>query len=745
MHARVAFSDTICIPDGITAPRTCVTVNSSSKASSQWSLSLGYGRRRQRLLLIYLLPFALVVAAISYGIVKELHRANVVFDRLNARLRAFGSLEPAALTRFPEVVATRTIGLDALPSEPDRRTAAEEARDRGIPIVTSRIEQGNLEIFRPRYRTAAVPGNLHDRRQAVTGWTFVIFRPEQLIRIVAQNRSTRVDIDITDVRTSSLIATNAPKQTSPDTGNVGLRFPRTIQPFGRPWLVRQTRNSSIRAVLLDPETLLWLVVITLPVIFFSRRYRSRRSFELGPTMLDALVDVIEVVDLDGCIVYTSPSITKNFGYVPGDVINREFVDLVHPDDAVAVRATFERATTSDDGEVFDEFRLRDRSGVWRHAEGTARRITVRGKVIATFITMHDVTSVVSAENALWVSEEKFWRLFESITDYAISIVDLAGNISSWNRGAERMTGYSSVDAIGNPLSILYPHGRNAPEDATQQQGVQTEDWLLRRDGTRFLAEVIRSPMTDRQGQVTGFSVIMRDVTERRMIEAQVSQAQRLDSLGKLAGGIAHDFNNMLMVISSRAELLLRGVDIQANHRRYVEDIKSAASKSRDLTQQLLAAARQQVLQPEVIDLNEVISSTMRLLRSSIGEDIDIRMDLKPSLWPVFADPGKLHQVLMNLALNARDAMPDGGTLTIETRNFHAAAFYVQRHPQLQAGDHVLLLVSDRGKGIAPEDQPRIYDPFFSTKSTGTGLGLSVVRGIVEQTGGQIWLYSEVGV
>jgi two-component system cell cycle sensor histidine kinase/response regulator CckA len=355
------------------------------------------------------------------------------------------------------------------------------------------------------------------------------------------------------------------------------------------------------------------------------------------------------------------------------------------------------------------------------------------------------------QDALWASEERYRLLVDAIEDYAIIILDLAGRVMSWNTGAERMTGYRAEEIIGKPGYSYYPEESRDPHAFLQELAlvaekgnVEVESWRVRKDGSRFLAQTTRSAICDRNGKITGYASIARDVTQRRMIEEQLLQSQKLESLGKLAGGIAHDFNNMLMVISSRAEMLLRltrGVEPQ---HRYLEDIKAAAAKSGDLTQQLLAAARRQVLQPQVVDVNSIVHSTTRLLSASIGEDITITTRLQSDLWAVYADPGKLHQVLMNLTFNARDAMPEGGVFTIETRNFRPSRSYLGQHPDLREGDHVVLIVSDTGIGMPPDVQQRIYDPFFTTKSTGTGLGMAVVRGIIEQTGGQIWLYSEIG-
>jgi len=358
-----------------------------------------------------------------------------------------------------------------------------------------------------------------------------------------------------------------------------------------------------------------------------------------------------------------------------------------------------------------------------------------------------------ASDVLWQSEEKFRLLVDAVQDYAIFLIDLDGHIVSWNRGAERMTGYTEDEVLGRSLAMLYPADRFGDgELAHHLQEVaakgewEDEEWRVRKDGTRYLAHSTRSPLLDREGNLRGYAAVTRNVTDQRALEAQLLQAQKLDALGKLAGGVAHDFNNMLMVIFSRCDLLRPLLGKQEPQRRFLEDIISAAKRSRDMTQQLLAAARRQVLSPEVVELGPLVASTMQLLTRSLGEHIEIRTDLEDGLWPVFADPAKLHQVLLNLALNARDAMTKGGTLSIETRNVRVDGLYSRQHPQLREGDYVALIVSDTGAGIAEDVKEKIYDPFFSTKQAtgGSGLGLAVVRGIVERTGGAIWMYSELG-
>jgi two-component system cell cycle sensor histidine kinase/response regulator CckA len=286
-------------------------------------------------------------------------------------------------------------------------------------------------------------------------------------------------------------------------------------------------------------------------------------------------------------------------------------------------------------------------------------------------------------------------------------------------------------------------GARARKLAGAEDASVYEHELVARDGRRIQIEVA-SRLLYKDGHPCGTEAICRDITERKHLEEQLRQAQRLEAIGQLAGGIAHDFNNLLTVISGYAETLLDGRDRDTEHE--LDQIARAAERAAILTRQLLAFSRRQVLQPRVVDMNQVVEGVAPMLTRLIGENVELVTSLEPELHSVLADPSQLEQVLLNLTVNARDAMPHGGTLTMQTANVDLDEDYVAHHGEATPGPHVMLAVSDNGQGMDAETLSHMFEPFFTTKpvGTGTGLGLATVYGIVKQSGGSIWIYSEPG-
>ncbi|MGA2606893.1 MAG: PAS domain S-box protein [Terriglobia bacterium] len=334
----------------------------------------------------------------------------------------------------------------------------------------------------------------------------------------------------------------------------------------------------------------------------------------------------------------------------------------------------------------------------------------------------------------------------------IVITDAQGTIQYVNPAFSRVSGYSREEALGKNPRIL----KSGMHDEAYYRKLWTtilggEIWQdeitnRRNDGSLYPEQMTITPVRDQRGEITHFIAIKTEVTERKRLEQQLRQAQKMEAVGRLAGGVAHDFNNLLTIISGYGGLLLEHPGTIEPLRGYVNEIKNASGRAASLTRQLLAFSRQQVLAPRVLGLNAVVANIENMLKRLIGEDIDLVTILGESLWPVKADPGQLEQVLLNLAVNARDAMPNGGVLTIETANVEMDSTSAQSHIPLLPGPYVLLAFNDTGIGMDAETQARIFDPFFTTKEKGkgTGLGLATVYGIVKQSGGYIWVYSEVG-
>jgi two-component system cell cycle sensor histidine kinase/response regulator CckA len=355
--------------------------------------------------------------------------------------------------------------------------------------------------------------------------------------------------------------------------------------------------------------------------------------------------------------------------------------------------------------------------------------------------------------ALRDAEAKAQRLAALVASSEDGIVatDLDGVITNWNAAAERLFGYSTAEAVGQSILLLVPAEQHDAAERTVRrlgEGEQVPPYeaaRLRKDGTS-VAVSVRPSLVVHQGRVIGFSLIYHDLTHARRLEEQLRQTQKMEAIGRLAGGVAHDFNNLLTVINGYGELLLGALGAGESSRAYAQEIGRAGERAAALTRQLLAFSRQQVLEVKVVDLNESVRASEQLLRRLIGEDVRLETALAPDLDRVRADPGQMGQVIMNLALNARDAMPTGGRLTIETANVRLDEAYARGRPEVVPGRYVLLAVSDTGCGMTEQTLARVFEPFFTTKEVGkgTGLGLAVVHGVVSQSGGHVAASSEPG-
>jgi two-component system cell cycle sensor histidine kinase/response regulator CckA len=363
------------------------------------------------------------------------------------------------------------------------------------------------------------------------------------------------------------------------------------------------------------------------------------------------------------------------------------------------------------------------------------------------------------QSALKESEKKFQQFYDE-APVGYHELDTKGRITRVNRKELQMLGYSAGEMLGKPVWNFFEEGDTTRKVilAKLSGDVSFHDTFertyRRKDGSTLPVLVEDRVIRDSENQVIAIRSIVEDITERRRTEEalrkseeQLRQWQRVEAIGRLAGGVAHDFNNLLMTIKGCSELLLGAFDRRDPRREEVEEILKAADRATALTRQLLAFGRRQVLQPQILDLNAVVMNMDKMLRRLIGEDIQLITSLEPEVWSVKVDPGMIEQVVMNLAVNSRDAMPSGGKLTIETSNVIHDEEYASHHVSVKPGYYVMLAISDTGCGMDKETQSHLFEPFFTTKDTGkgSGLGLSTVYGIIKQSGGNIWAYSEPGL
>ncbi len=477
----------------------------------------------------------------------------------------------------------------------------------------------------------------------------------------------------------------------------------------------------------------------------------RRSEAVQRKMVANIGDVIVIIDQDGINRYKSPNIEKLFGWKPGDLVGKEAWDLVHPDDLEAMQAFFMALMGKPGIMETAECRYKCGDGSYRWIAFSGVNLLHDPDIQGILGNYHDIMQRKHAEQTLKESEARFKALHDASFG-GIAIHD-KGIILECNQGLAEMTGYTVEELKGmNGLMLIAESSRGlVMQRIVGGYEKPYESKGLRKDGQEYplRIEARNIPYKGKIVRTTEFrdiTEITKSEQERKKLQEQLAQAQKMESVGRLAGGVAHDYNNMLSVILGYTELALIKNGAAGPLRSELQEILKAANQSAEITRQLLAFARKQTISPKVLDLNQIVESMFKMFHRLIGEDIHIGWFPAPKLWPVKIDPTQVEQVLANLCVNARDAISGVGQVTIETRNVAVDEAYCADHADASPGEFVLLRVSDDGCGMDKETLDRIFEPFFTTKDMdhGTGLGLATVYGIVKQNNGFIDVRSQPG-
>ena len=491
----------------------------------------------------------------------------------------------------------------------------------------------------------------------------------------------------------------------------------------------------------------------LPELSGNEFFESERRFRL---LVEGVVDyAIYMLDPSGIIINWNAGAERIKGYQAGEVVGQHFGMFYTPEDRAAGLPIRSLETARREGRFGAEgWRVR-KDGTRFLAAVVIDAIYENGALIGFAKITRDITERHAAQVALQESERHFRLLVSGVTDYALYMLDRDGRVSSWNAGGERIKGYAPDEIIGQHFSRFY----TAPDQAAGRPAralsiareagrYEEEGWRVRKDGSFFWASVIIDPIHDDDGELVGYAKITRDITERRKaqeelerVHQQLAESRKMDALGQLTGGIAHDFNNLLMVVSGHIQALKKVAGQDPKAVRAANAIEIAAQRGAALTRQLLTFSRRQRVNPQPVDIHQRIDAVREVLSSGLGSNVKLVFDVAPDAWPVTVDIGEFEIALVNLVINARDAMPDGGTVTIAARNST-----LDKGESVPAGEYVTIAVQDTGVGIPADVIARVFDPFFTTKPVGkgTGLGLSQVHGFAHQAGGTVKVASTLG-
>jgi PAS domain S-box-containing protein len=674
----------------------------------------------------------------------------------------------------------RAFGFDMF-SQPVRRAAMERARDTGEASLSGKVTlvqetaeavQAGFLLYLPVYRTAS-PATVDERRREVVGYVYSPFRMDDLMRRVLGDAHKDVGLEIFDGS-----ATDSDALMYRNAGASGAGSAAFLQaPFefgGHVWTLRFFPPSSLKVDWRMPllvlgggaliSLLLWSITWSLArnrveAAAANERLRAdiarrelvearlrdqeasfRHLFEKNPSPM-------WLYDLESLnVLEVNAAAAQHYGYARDEFRRLRITDL-RPVEEVPRLLAHVRVRSLD----------HEQSGEWRHRTKDGRLIDVQISSYrlehqnrkAALVVALDVTEMKRAEEAIRESEAAARGVLDASLDAYVRM-DLEGRITGWNAAAERMFGWPRAEAIGRDLAdaIVPPDQRGAHRAGLARFLANGEAALLdrrvelrgrHRSGREFPLEATIVPVSTAR-ELT-FSAFLRDLTEKTRADAQLRQAQKMEAVGRLTGGLAHDFNNLLTVVIGNLELAADPAGCGDETATLLAHALTAAEKGAALTHRLLAFSRQQTLQPSQADLGQMAEGMAELLSRTLGEDIEIEFRSHEGLWPALADKSQVESALLNLAINARDAMPAGGKLTIE-----AANVVLDAGPELQPGDYVMLAVTDTGVGMPAELIEQAVEPFFTTKEVGagSGLGLSMVYGFAKQSGGHLRIYSEIG-
>ena len=702
----------------------------------------------------------------------------------------------------------RALGFDML-TEPMRRAAMESARDTGQATASGKVRliqetaerpQAGIVMYLPVYKRDMPAATVDERRASIVGWVGAPFRMDDLMEGLNGERSNDITLNIYDGDTATEQA-RLYHSLSGQTNAVPALFnaERHIIIAGRPWTLglRSSPNFEKRIDASKPRFIAIAGLATsvlLSLLVWALASGRGRALALAHNMTHQLREsefrwkyalegagdgVWDWNNLTNEVQY-SKRWKAMLGYSDEEIKNTmsEWERLIHPDDAPHVHEAVNAYFNGEQPTYSAQFRMRCKDGSWKWILARAMAVSRddAGHPLRTIGTHTDITRAKQDEQALreanarLAAEQYRVRVILQNSHDAFIAVSTDGHITDWNAKAEKTLGWPAAEAIGKDLAaLIIPPELRAAHKAGFRRFIDTgkssiinsvvEVNALHRDGNLVPVELAIAGIQLDSGYA--ISAFVRDISERKQaqqMEAERTQAleeartalqhaQKLEAVGKLTGGVAHDFNNVLQVIGGNIQLLLHQLAGDDHAEKRLGNMLAAVDKGAKLSAQLLAFARRQPLQPVVLNPLRIVQSMDDLLQRALGERVEIRTFADEDLWNTLADPGQLENVILNLALNARDAMPDGGTLTIELKNARLDQAYAQAQTELAAGDYILLAISDTGIGMTREVMEQAFEPFFTTKPTGegTGLGLSMAYGFVKQSGGHIRIYSEAGI